>query len=144
MVSLIESAKKEVQISDHIIYVTMNMLNDKKLLISAINHLEKAIEHIMINELRNTRKPVPTNKELLKDMFSQIYLGPKYILEIIDKLTEMSKTKQKEQICYLKNNDLIIVTTDYKTKVISEEEIKMIITQLKDYLRDKKWDTLSK
>ena len=95
---LIKSAKKEVQMSDHIIYVTMNMLNDKKLLISAINHLEKAVEHIMVNELKNTRKPVPTNKSLLKDMFAQVYVGPKHLIEIIDRISEMADSREREQI----------------------------------------------
>jgi len=135
---LINSAKKEIMLSDHIIHVTMNMINDKKLLISALSHLDKAVKYLMENELRNAKKPVPSNRELLKKMFSEVYKGPKYILDIIEKIHEMMKTQEKEQICYLKERNLVIITNDYKTKVISEDEIKMIITQLKEFLRDKK------
>ena len=138
MPSLMEKAKKEVQMSDHILYITMNILNDKKILISAINHLEKAVVHIMTNELKNSRKPIPTNKELMKSMFSQTYVGPKYLLNIIEKIEQINRTINKEQICYLKDSNLMIITNDYKTKVISEEEIKIITNQLKDFLRDKK------
>lgn len=138
MPSLIEKAKKEVQMSDHILYITMNILNDKKVLISAINHLEKAVEHIMTNELKNSRKPVPKSRELLRSMFSQAYAGPKKFLEIDDKLRQISETRENEQICYLKDSNLTIITRDYKTKVISEKEIKEITNQLKEFLRDKK------
>ncbi len=131
---LLDLAKKEVRISDHILTVTMPMLKDKKLILSATSHLENSINHIMNYFIRKSKKPIPQDKDLLRRMFIQHYTGPQEIIDIVKKIDKIKNMKQREQISFIKGNDVVILTNNYKTNVIKEEEIKEILSELKMFL----------
>jgi hypothetical protein len=131
---LLDQARKEVRISDHIISVTMPMLKDKKLLLSATNHIEKSIYHIMCYFVKKSKKPIPSNQGLLKSMFFESYTGPQEMIDIVKDVDKIVSMKQQEQISFIKGSDIVILTSNYKTNVIKEEEIKEILGALKSFL----------
>ncbi len=131
---LLDLAKKEVRISEHILSITMDMLNDKKLLLSATNHIEKAIDYIMDYYVKKSKKYLPSNKELKKRMFIENFAENQQIIEIMKKVDNIKETKKREQISFIRGRDVVILTNNYNTKVIKEEDIKEILKELKNFL----------
>jgi len=130
---MFEQAKREILIADHILTTTMRMLNDKNLVFSALNHLEKALRHIMVEKLREAKKPVPGETRVLKDMYKEI--GDEKLFPIIERVYELVDIKRKESMNFLRNGNIIVLTKDYRSYVITPKEVKELIKGVKAFLR---------
>lgn len=72
--SLIEGAYREAKLADYMAHVTNKLVNDKKVLISVINHIHKsynmALKAFLLRERMYRRvPPVPEDFNLLTDLF---------------------------------------------------------------------------
>ncbi|RLG17273.1 hypothetical protein DRN62_01705 [Nanoarchaeota archaeon] len=130
---MFEQAKREILIADHILTTTMRMLNDKNLVFSALNHLEKALRHIMMEKLREAKKPVPREITVLKEMYKEI--GEKELFPIIERVYELVNIKRKESMNFLRNGNIIVLTKDYRSYIITQKEVKELIEGVKAFLK---------
>ncbi|MCD6404144.1 MAG: hypothetical protein J7L59_03100 [Nanoarchaeota archaeon] len=130
---MFEQAKREILIADHILTTTMRMLNDKNLVFSALNHLEKALRHIMMEKLREAKKPVPREITVLKEMYREI--GDKELFPIIERVYELVNIKRKESMNFLRNGNIIVLTKDYRSYIITQKEVKELIEGVKAFLK---------
>ncbi len=130
---MFEQAKREILIADHILTTTMRMLNDKNLVFSALNHLEKALRHIMMEKLREAKKPIPREITVLKEMYKEI--GEKELFPIIERVYELVNIKRKESMNFLRNGNIIVLTKDYRSYIITQREVKELIEGVKAFLK---------
>jgi len=130
---MFEQAKREILIADHILTTTMRMLNDKNLVFSALNRLEKALRHIMMEKLREAKKPVPREITVLKEMYKEI--GEKELFPIIERVYELVNIKRKESMNFLRNGNIIVLTKDYRSYIITQREVKELIEGVKAFLK---------
>jgi len=130
---MFEQAKREILIADHILTTTMRMLNDKNLVFSALNHLEKALRHIMMDKLREAKKPIPREITVLKEMYKEI--GDEELFPIIERVYELVNIKRKESMNFLRNGNIIVLTKDYRSYIITQREVKELIEGVKAFLK---------
>ena len=130
---MIDQAKREIIIADHILNTTMRMIEDKNLLFSALNHLKKSLEYIMKHRLKEMGKPIPEGMSVLIGMYKEC--GDKRLFPIIDKVNEMIEFKKMESMNVLKNGNVVILTKDYRSYVIDKGEIDKMIKEVRAYLK---------
>ncbi len=119
---------KELALADHLIYVTMPLLNDKQLIINAAKHLNNALTKAIINYMK--QRTITHDEETIINEFLSNKEFVKYS-EMIHSLRSFVKQANKYSIKLKRKDKIIIINQDYNTTIISEKK-------LKDYIKTSK------
>jgi len=142
--SLIQS-KKSLQIADHMIFVTYNVVNDARILLSSVknifNSLMSATESLLHYERLFKRIPIfPQNTQskltLLKDNCLKTYDLSQNYLYLINELNELLEEHKKSPIEFSRKDKFVICTPNYSMKTVTPKKIKEYITLTKKYIED--------
>ncbi|MFP4402769.1 MAG: hypothetical protein ACOC3X_02280 [Nanoarchaeota archaeon] len=137
---LLEDAKKDLKIADHMINITYKLVNDPKMLLSITHRLLNTLTNIMTSILLYERhyKKIPKFNETFDSIFNLFkarcerrYNIDKEYLQIIQEIKNIINEHKKSPIVFSKENKLIICSDDYRLKKISIENIKKYINKIK-------------
>ena len=138
-------AKKKLHLADHMVFVTYKLVNDPRLLLSAIknifNSLQNTIDSLLIYERVFKRIPAyPENFgskfSILKDnCINRLNLDQSYLYLIKDIHTLLLEHKNSP-VEFSRKDRFIICSSNYQTKSISLKEIKEYISRSKDFIKD--------
>ena len=138
-------SKKSIQIADHMIFVTYKLVQDPKLLLSAIKRIYRALECATNSLLHYERlfkriPPFPENFPskfiILKDRcMNRLGLTQSY-LYLIQDIHSLLLDHQKSPMEFVRRNRLIICSNNYRTKRISIEEMKEYLSKGKSFIND--------
>lgn len=115
----IAKARKELDIADHIISVTLSLIDDKNLVFSGLKRVKTAVD-IAINEFikKQNMKSVPSDINFLYEFFCKNYetfCGPE-IKEMIETLPDITG-KRVDRIIE-RNKSFIMIFPDFSTKIL--------------------------
>jgi hypothetical protein len=142
----IYEAEKTIHTIDHMIYVTFPLVKDKKLLIKILLEtkiaLTKCINSILqyeyIYKRINLYKDGKSNFNTFEKKCAPRYGINKKDIEMILELFEIIKKHKESTMEFTKNEKIIILSENLKTKTVSIDKIKNFIVLSKKILKNTK------
>ena len=141
----LDNAKKSLQIADHMLNITHNVVNDPKLLLLVLKKLFRALNNtisaILYYELYY--KKIPPFQESFSEMFNifkmrafrRYNLNTSYI-ELIQDVHSTLKEQKEGPVSFARKGSYVICSSDYKIKVLSKDSLKLYIEKTKVFIRD--------
>lgn len=131
---LLAKAKKEIEIADHLIYVTFKMVSEVKILLAISEHIynatRAALQALLTYEHTFKRiEAYPPNfvAELSiyrnRDVEKRYGFDPKFF-RLMHKLLEMNRIDKASIMRFKRGNNYILSTGDYEMTVLDVESIK--------------------
>lgn len=139
---LIKEANKACQTADHLIYVTYPIINDKKLMVTITENLyialTKAMEallyyDVLFKRIRQYPDDFYIKLEIFKKSATKYNIERNYILLLKD-IKEIIDYKEKSKVDFMRKNQFIFASLDYKMKKIDLPKIKNYLSQTKLFL----------
>jgi hypothetical protein len=133
--NLIE-AERIISSADHLIYVTIPMIKNNKLIINAITEIKKAIVKCITSILQyeylfrriRLQKNPEKNFEIFENRCAQKYgITPEEISKIKE-IFEIVKRHEKSPFEFIRNEKIIILSENMNKKTISIEETKNFLS----------------
>ena len=142
-VEYIDKANKELQIADHLIYITFSLIKDNKILLKALDSIAKSL-HNTINAVlqyeylykritlyKDGRSNFQTFSEKCMPHYSIDKAYSKEILEIFN----IAEKHKKSPFEFSIRDKIIITTNGMQTEVITIDRIKHFLLIAKDTLK---------
>src|SRR3989338_3936692 len=130
---LLNQAKKEIELADHLLYVTYPMIKEMKFLISISEHISKAAFAAMEALLdfehkykrieafsRNHSMMISTYKQKVEQFYG---LDPKFCI-LLKKLNEIRKLSTNTNVAFRRGEKYVLASSDFKLTTIDFESIK--------------------
>jgi len=140
-----EKAKQYLDNADHILSITYPLVKEPKLLVAAMDNIYLSLLNAVNASLNFERfnKRIPPfhdsfeNKlEIFKKEFVKKYnLNPAYI-KLITNINSLLENHKKSTMEFPRKDVFVICTNDYTIKTLSMEEMKSIVSETKNFLRD--------
>ncbi len=139
----IQTAKKEIELADHLLYVTFPTVNNMKFLVSITEHIIKSVKlalegQLEFERLNRTIEPFPYNFTTEIEVFRESVMGKRGFdithFHLLKKLAQVDKC-DKESIMQFRRNDRYFLTTqerDYET--LDVETVKKYLKFGKQFL----------
>jgi len=147
--SSLNDAKKKIIAADHLVNVTFNLINDGKVIISAIENAYEAIMFAMdsilyLEEYYKEIDVIPATPEEKFNIFKIAVVNKfnieKEMLELIKKLMIYHLSHKNSPVEFTKEGNFVICDDKYNTKIINITEAKDIISLSKKFIN--KADTI--
>jgi len=141
---LLKEAKQEISLADHISYMTLPMVRDKKVFHNLLNHIDKGVFFgiraylAKLNETKELRI-VPRSEELIRRLFFESY-SEKLMLSIeeIRQLKEINKLVQAHthsQMDLKRGEEYIMILGNFKTVTVNENSVKKYLNSAKCFIK---------
>ena len=140
-----EKAKRNLQIADHMIYMTYTMVKDPKLLVVIMENIFLALTNAMSSVLHYEKffkrlPPFPENFEAKFALFQQNcmskYQIDKSYVSLIRDVKDFVYEHKRSPMEFVRKDRFVICTDNYQMKAISVEQIKKYITLTKSFIQD--------
>lgn len=138
-----DKAKRNLQVADHMIYMTYNIVKDPKLLLAIMENIFLALTHSMSSVLYYERlfKRVPPFTDNFESKFSLFRekCAPKFnvekeYLDLIREVKGIILEHKKSPVEFVRKDRFVICNGNYKMKTISVEQIKKYVSQTKVFV----------
>jgi hypothetical protein len=138
-----EKAKRNLQVADHMIYMTYNIVKDPKLLLAIMENIFLALTHSMSSVLYYERlfKKVPPFTDNFESKFTifKERCAPKFKVEkeylnLIREVKDIILEHKKSPVEFVRKDRFVICNGNYKMKTISVDQIKKYISQTKTFV----------
>ncbi len=130
---LLQQARKEIELADHLLYVTYPIIKEMKFLISISEHISKAAFAAMEGLLEFERhykrlEPFSRNFGMMLSTYRQkvepFYgFDPKFY-SLLKKLNEIRKLGANANVAFRRGERYVLANTDFKLTTIDVESIK--------------------
>jgi hypothetical protein len=139
---MIQEAKKAFAKADHLIYMTYPNIKEVKLLYSAVESLnsamQKALESLLIHEQTHKRiSQVPkdlNSKLLIYNNYCKKHGFPQEAAFLIRELAKIVKARKEAPMEFVRKNKFVICSDDYRMKVIDEKTIKKYLILSRSFI----------
>jgi len=141
----LESARKNIQVADHMMSVTFKVVKDPKLLLSIVDRIKNSLFYAVSSVVQYERmyKRVPPYQDNFESVFNifktritrRYNVNIEYITLITD-INSILNQHQKSPMEFRRNDKFVICSADYRTKVITEDNIKKYIEKAKVFIRE--------
>ena len=138
-------AKKSIHLADHMVFVTYKLINDPRLLLSAIKNIFNSLQYTIDSLLNHERvfKRIPAYPENFGSKFiilknhciDRLNLNQSYLYLIKDINTLLTDHKNSP-VEFSRKDRFIICSSNYRTKSISLKEIKEYLSRSKLFIKD--------
>lgn len=139
-----QSARKNMQIADHMLTMTYPLVKDPKLLLAVMENIFLALTNSMGSLLHYERiyKRVPPFQDTFVSKFSvfrgkcsrRYGIGDEYLLMMRD-IKDMILQHKKSPVEFTRRDSFVICSEDYKMKVVSVEKMKEYILKSKQFVQ---------
>lgn len=138
-----EVAKKKLQLADHILTMTYPIVNDSKLLLAVVENLFLALTNAIGSVLYYERlfKRIPPFQDNFSSKFNLFreYAEKKKLnggyLRMIQNLKDIILKHKKSPVEFARKEQFVICNGNYRTRIISVNELKDYIAKAKSFLR---------
>ncbi len=139
----LQEAEKIIRTSDHMIYVTFPLIKDKrlllKILLDAKTAVAKGINSILQYEYLykriNLYKDAKTNFRTFQEQCAPKYKITKQEIKLILELFDLVEKHKQSPFEFIKNEKIIILSENLKTKTLSVANLKEFLVLAKNILR---------
>jgi hypothetical protein len=142
----LQEAERTIQSVDHMIYITFPLVKDKRLLFKILTDIKSAVvncinailQYEYINERVTLYKSAKENFETFVNRCAIRYKISKEEITSILELFDIIEKYKDSPIEFLKNESIIIVSDNMKTRVITMEKIKFLLILTKNLIKKTK------
>lgn len=142
----LQEAEKTIRTADHMLYITLPLIKDKKLLLKILlqikEGLTKCINAILQYEYLykriNLYKNPDANLETFKTKSSKIYNITPAEVKLLLELFEIVKKHEKSSMEFIRNEKVIIISENSQIYSITIEQTKEFLTLAKKILQKTK------
>lgn len=129
--------------ADHLIYVTMPLVKDVKLITTILDNINFALLHCMDAMLEYERYyrrvlPLANNFELRLDVFKKRLVGRYGFMnedaELIAEIKSLVDEKKGASMEFTKSGKYVICSENYNMRTVSVDEIKKYLSTTKNFL----------
>lgn len=138
----LEKAKKNLQMADHLTYMTFPLVKENRLLLKVLDELYLSVFNTInsILQYEYTYKRIQIYKDPRENFRTFKKLAEKYNIkeEQLNKLIEIlniGEKHKKSPFEFIKNNKIVIMSDNLKTSTLDIENIKDFLLETKDFLR---------
>ncbi len=140
--SLVQS-RKEIDLADHLMFVTFPLINDLKFLVTILEHVvsasKTAVQACLEYEKYYKRiDPFPTNFAVMVDIFNK-KCKERYNIEdkftsLLKRLIELSAFMSKSQIQFRRQDKFIMTSDVYDIKTLDKDTVKKYLLITKSFI----------
>lgn len=137
--------KKEITVSDHLLYKTFSLIEDTKFLIAITEHIIKAGKYALLTILEYERSfkrigPFPSNFgiqiEIYSENISKRYkFDPKYA-RLLKHLMSLEIYINESPIRFKRGDKYILSNNNYEMKTLDIEKVKRYLNIIKNFNND--------
>jgi hypothetical protein len=136
-IEFLSNAKKEINLADHIYYVALPVVKDKKVFLSILNHLERslllAMRAYIINQKEKKKiRIIPESESLIVRLFFEEFSDTLSIKtsekHIVKEILTVAKAYRKSQAEIKRGEDYIIFLPNFDTVTINEQNMKRYLS----------------
>ncbi len=129
--------------ADHLVYVTLPVIKDVKLIITILDNIHLCLVSSMDAVLEYERHyrrilPLANNFDLRLDVFRKRVIGTRGFLkeeaDFIAEIKELVDERKNASMEFTRSGKFIICSENYRMKTISIEEIKKYLSSTKNFL----------
>lgn len=140
---MFREAKRELSLAEHIMTVTLPFLNDKKIYVNILEHINNAVfngmrSFLLMKKEHKELRIVPENDELVKQLFFEMYMESLCLSSLdenfVNELGSILKSYKKSQAEIERGQDQVIVLPSYETVSINDDRIKKYLKDAKDFI----------
>ena len=140
---LFKESKKEINLADHIYFVTSPLIQDRKVLLNILKHLDKSILlaiRSFINKEKSLKKirMIPSSDELATRLFFESYTQELDISfdekRALTELNNIVKAHAKSQMGLKRGDDYVIILPDFGTITVNENNVKKYLKVAKTFI----------
>ncbi len=141
---LYEKAEREVKIADHMAYVTSRLIKDKKIIVSVVDHINKALlnsinsymyREKMYKRLRN----IPEDKGLLIRLFFSKYAKDlnlnKSLESMSQKIMRAMDSYNKQGMMLKRTNKFVVISPSYEVIDFDMNEVRKWLDEAKVFVK---------
>ena len=141
MGGVISSAKDELKLADHMVYITLPLLGDRMIFLSAVSHLGKSINKLIIAYLEREKKfkrlefvpPIDMAVNLFITKYSQ-RIGVNDHVSMIKTINSFNNVRARSSIKLKRDDKFIIISPEYNMVTLTEVEVKKYIRQTSKFI----------
>ncbi|MDP6845604.1 MAG: hypothetical protein QF460_01425 [Candidatus Nanoarchaeia archaeon] len=140
---LINKAQKEIDSSDHLLFVTYNIVKDSKFVFSVTNQLIDAVKYALEALLEFERKskliePYPKQFNFMVETFKKKVAERREFEEktitFLNKLVTMEQTIDSSSINFRRGETYVLADEDFGTKAIELQTIKSYFSSAQEFV----------
>ena len=136
-------AERKLQTVDHIVYVTLPLVNDKKLLLKVLSELHQitlkyinaVLQFDYLYKKINLTADAHTNLKIFKEKCAPRYKITEIELKLITDLMELSEKHKKSPFEFVRQEKIVIMSENMKPETLTIERIKGFLANTKSVLR---------
>ena len=132
-IELQQQAKRDLAKAGHFLYVTFNLVQESKILVSVVGQIDTAVNNALLALLEFERsqkniEPFPRHEGMMIQIYEQKVQGrreldPKF-LQLLKRLNSLKEHITNSTMTFKRDNKLVFATDRYDTKSIDIELIK--------------------
>ncbi len=140
---LLKKAQKEIDSSDHLLFVTYNIVKDSKFVFSVTNQLIDAVKYALEALLEYERKskhiePYPKNFIFMVETFRKKVAERREFdertLNFLKKLVSMEQTIDSSSIHFRRGDTYVLADQEFGTQSIELQTIKSYFTSAQEFV----------
>jgi len=129
--------------ADHLIYVTLPVVNDNKLIVTSLENINLALQNGMNAVLEYERlykriMPLADNFNSRYEVFRKAVIGKYGFINeealLILELKKFIEERKEAPMEFMRSNKYVICSDNYKMKTVSISEIKKYLSSTKNFL----------
>lgn len=148
---LIQQSKKEIELADHLIYITYPLIKELKFLLSIAEHVtraaELALEALLTFEREYKRiEPFAKSFAVMIDVFhpevqKRYDFGQEHV-RLLKKLAELKQHNQDSIMRFRRKDKYILTTAQYNTQELDLDKVKRLCEATKNFIEkvEKVWE----
>ncbi len=140
---LLDVAKKEIELADHLLYVTYPMIKETKFMLAISEHVIKAANlalHALLEFERTYKRiePFSTNFAVMistyRNKVEQFYNFDQKFYRLLNKLQEIQRVGTESMMRFKRGEKYVLANQDYKLTTIDFESVKRYSNLTKNFV----------
>lgn len=136
------TALEELRLADHMIYVTLPLLDDKRVFINAVSHIGKALKDVirLFMQCETDYKQIPfmPGEDFLINEFINKYsarLGLQGYADMIKNVVSFNDVRGRSSIKLKKNDKFIVISPEYSMVALTVEQVKAFLKLAREFVQ---------
>lgn len=136
IINSLQQAEAEFTKADYLISKTYHMLQETKLLLTAINGLSRSANHLqnavleyerLYKRINPIKRDVESEKIKFKNIMIKRYKVQPELLTYIDEINEIIKRHKESPMAFTRKDKFIICSDNYRMKTIDLRKVKIFL-----------------
>ena len=130
---LLQQAKKQMHLADHMVYVTFPLVQETKFLLAILGHLTNATRYalralleyeFLYKRIEAYNKTITGEISIYKNHIEKRYNFDGKYFRLLQKLTDLEKFEKESPVRFKRGDKYILSTGEYKMSVLDVNTVK--------------------